>query len=185
MNHTMQIKVWDPLVRLFHWTLVFSFGVCYFTQEENYELHIWSGYVVLGALFVRLIWGFVGSRYARFRDFLYSPREIVSYLKQVLRGAPKRYLGHNPAGGAMILLLLIGCMVIGLSGIALDGAENRAGPLANFQLDRYLSHISRVHEISTYFTLAMVFIHVGGVILESKLHRENLIRAMITGRKRS
>lgn len=185
MKTLAQTKVWDPLVRLFHWTLVLTFSLCYFTQEESYELHIWSGYVVLGALLVRVIWGFVGSRYARFRDFLYSPRQIVSYLKQVLRGAPERYLGHNPAGGAMIFVLLIGCFIIGLSGIALDGAENRAGPLANFQVDRYLSNIRFVHEMSTYLTLAMVFIHVSGVILESKLHRENLIRAMITGRKRS
>lgn len=185
MQQSTQVKVWDPLVRVFHWTLVAAFGVCYFTQEENYELHLWSGYLVLGAIITRVLWGFIGTPYARFGSFVYSPAKVMDYLRQVLRGAPQRYLGHNPAGGAMILLLLLGCLVIGVSGVALDGAENRAGPLAEYQVYRYLDIIEEVHEWSTYLTLTLVFLHVGGVAIESKIHRENLVRAMITGRKRS
>lgn len=185
MNDSKQVKVWDPLVRIFHWTLVAAFGVCYFTQEENYELHLWSGYIVLGAIVTRVLWGFIGTRYARFGNFVYSPANVIDYLRQLLRGTPKRYLGHNPAGGVMILLLLLGCLTIGISGVALDGAENRAGPLADYQVYRYLDVIEEIHELSTYLTLALVFLHIGGVIIESKLHRENLVRAMFTGRKRN
>lgn len=185
MSNLTTVKVWDPFVRLFHWTLVATFAVCYFTQHQYYELHVQVGYAVLAAIFLRISWGFVGTQYARFRDFIYSPKRVASYLKQVLRGTPTRYLGHNPAGGAMILLLLLGCVVIGVSGIALDGAENRAGPLADFPVYQYLDSVRLLHRLSTYVTLALVFLHVAGVIIESRIHRENLVTAMITGRKRS
>jgi cytochrome b len=178
------VKVWDPLIRVFHWSLVGAFAVCYFTQEENYDLHLWCGYAILGLILFRTLWGFIGPRYARFRQFVYSPRRVAAYLRGVLNRTAERFIGHNPAGGAMILLLLLGNLVITVSGVALDAAENRAGPLAGFRLFTMLDTIKLIHNVSTYATVALVALHVLGTIVESRLHRENLILAMITGRKR-
>lgn len=183
-----QIKVWDPLVRVFHWTLVAAFSLAYITEEDFLTLHSWAGYTVFGLILVRLIWGLVGPRYARFSDFVHSPREVIQFLKQTLRLRAKRYLGHNPAGGAMIVLLLISLVLTTLTGMAVYGAGDNAGPLAGLfgTSGLYWSKIlEEVHEFFANFTLMLVFIHVAGVIVESLIHRENLIRAMFNGYKRA
>ncbi len=177
------IKTWDPLVRLFHWTLVVSFAVCYFTQEEAYELHLDSGYVVLGAIVVRIIWGVIGTKHARFSDFVYLPGKVITYFRQFLRGKAKRYIGHNPAGGAMVVAMLITLLMVALSGVALDAAENRAGPLADTDLFMYLDVVQDTHIISTNVMLGLISLHLLGVLASSHMHRENLVRAMITGKK--
>ena len=101
-----EVKVWDPLVRVFHWTLVIGFFTAYFTEgeEETLFLHTWAGYTVAGLVLVRLLWGFIGTRHARFSDFVRRPTVVKDYLSDVLRLKPQRYLGHNPAGGLMIVL---------------------------------------------------------------------------------
>jgi len=183
MNNRQTIKVWDPLVRLFHWGAVITFAICYFTQEQSYENHLLSGYILLGITFIRILWGFVGSSYARFSDFIYTPKKILCHLRSLLNCHPRRYLGHNPAGGAMIILLLFAIITITLSGIALDAAENRAGPLGDSSLFQYLSTLQMIHNISTNITLALIAIHLLGVATTSLLSKENLTRAMITGNK--
>ena len=125
-------QVWDPLVRLFHWLLVASFVTAYVTQEERLDLHVWSGYVVGALLIFRVIWGLVGPRHARFRDFLYSPRDVLAYVWDLLRLRTTRYLGHNPAGGVMIFALLLFLALTVGTGLMLYGQENHAGPLARF-----------------------------------------------------
>src|SRR5689334_1938116 len=99
------VRVWDPVIRLFHWTLVAAFATA-FLAEEGGLLHDAAGYVVLGLIGLRLIWGIVGPVHARFADFVPTPAQLVRYLRSVVQGRPERYLGHNPAGGAMIVLLL-------------------------------------------------------------------------------
>jgi len=125
-----EIRVWDPLVRIFHWSLVLAFAVAYLSGDEESDIHIYSGYIILGLLVFRLLWGFVGTRFARFSDFVYSPQAIIKYSKDLLSGSPKHYLGHNPAGGAMIIALLLSLIVVTYSGLKVYAIEEGAGPLA-------------------------------------------------------
>ncbi len=125
-----EIRVWDPLVRIFHWSLVLAFAVAYFSGDEESDIHIYSGYIILGLLVFRLLWGFVGTRFSRFSDFIYSPQAIIKYSKDLFSGKAKHYLGHNPAGGAMIIALLLSLIVVTYSGLKVYAIEEGAGPLA-------------------------------------------------------
>lgn len=183
-----EVKVWDPLVRLFHWGLVIAFFIAYFTEEELLDLHVYAGYLVLGLILFRLLWGIIGTRYARFSDFVRSPAEIRQFLTDTLALRAKRYLGHNPAGGAMIVLMLISLLLTTVTGIAIYGAEEHAGPMAGWfagASDFWEEAFEETHEFFANFTLLLVFVHVAGVIVESLIHRENLVQAMFTGRKRN
>lgn len=185
MSSQDNVKVWDPLVRIFHWSLVVGFTLAYASGESWKDLHVISGYVVGGLITFRLLWGLVGSRHARFSDFVRRPAAVIDYLKQLLAGTARRYLGHNPAGGAMIMLLLVGLALTTLTGLGLYAGEDGAGPLAGLIP---MSHFweeafEETHEFFANFTLMLVLVHVAGVALSSLLHRENLVRAMITGRK--
>jgi cytochrome b len=186
-NTPPTVTVWDPLVRLFHWLLVAAFATAYLTEDEWQTIHVLAGYVVCGLLAVRLIWGFIGTPHARFTDFVYSPGFTLRYLRDVLRGRATRYLGHNPAGGAMIIALLLALLVTVVSGLLLYGAAEWAGPLAGLLhdvSDEQTEWLEEIHEWSANFTLVLVGLHVAGVLWESILHRENLVLAMFTGRKR-
>jgi len=187
MEHKKRVKVWDPFVRIFHWSLVTAFMVAYITEEDVLIVHPLAGYVVLGLIILRVIWGFVGTSHARFSDFTYSPSSIRIFLTDTLYLRAKRYLGHNPAGGAMIFLLLISILMTVFSGLAVYGAEN-SGPLAVFLAgagEFVREALEEVHEFFANFTLLMVFIHVGGVVVESLIHQENLAASMVHGYKRA
>jgi len=123
------IKVWDPLVRLFHWSLLLAFIIAYVTGEEEATAHAYAGYVILGLLTFRILWGFIGTTYARFTNFIYSPETVFEYLKSLINRHPKHYLGHNPAGGAMVILLLISLLLASYTGLMAYGVEG-PGPLA-------------------------------------------------------
>lgn len=185
---TGEVKVWDPLVRVFHWTLVAAFAVAYVTEDDWLTLHVYAGYLIIGLLAVRVLWGLVGTRHARFSDFWYGPARAFAYGREVLLARAPRYLGHNPAGGLMIFCLL-GCLVlISVSGLAAYAVEERAGPLAGMLGGLggdWGDAFEEIHEFLANATLALVAVHVAGVVVESLLHRENLVRAMFTGRKRA
>lgn len=179
------VKVWDPLIRIFHWSLVLSFTLAYASGEEWKDLHIISSYIVGGLIGFRLLWGLIGSRHARFSDFVYRPSIVVAYLKQLFALRAPRYLGHNPAGGTMVVLLLFSLSAAVLTGLGLYAGEDGAGPLAGLIP---ISHFweeafEEVHEFFANLTLSLVFAHIAGVAVSSLLHRENLVRAMFTGRK--
>jgi cytochrome b len=178
------VAVWDPVVRLSHWLLVATFAGGYVTQERHYETHLWVGYAMLAVIGARILWGVVARGHANFTDFIYRPQVILGDVMGLLRGGRCRYLGHPPAGGAMVVALLVGLLVIGASGMALDAAENRAGPLGHTLLFKYTQTIVAVHVVSTNVTIGLIALHVLGVIAGSVAHRENLVAAMITGRKR-
>jgi len=171
-------------MRLFHWLLVVTFVVSWLSGEEYYTLHLQAGYATLALICWRLLWGFAGSAHARFSDFIQSPASIVAYLKSLPGNNRKRYIGHNPAGGAMVLLLLAGLFVVTLSGIALDAAENWSGPLAELNLFHYTRQIKSIHSISTDLLLIAIVVHLLGVGISSLLQRENLVKSMLTGKKR-
>jgi len=187
MNVSADIKIWDPLVRLFHWALVAAFFIAYFTEDDWLSWHVVAGYTVLGLVLFRLLWGLIGTRYARFSSFVYSPGATLTYIKAVFTGKAARYIGHNPAGGAMIIALLLGLLATTVSGLMLYGADAWQGPLAEWMKDssdETIDIIKEVHEFFANFTLFLVVVHVFGVLWESLLHRENLVLSMLTGRKR-
>jgi len=209
------VLVWDPLVRIGHWLLAAAFAVAYLTEGEPLQLHVWAGYTIGGIVLLRILWGFVGPRPARFADFLRGPGAALRYLRALLRFRSDRYLGHSPAGGAMALALLLSLAVTVGAGLLAYGEKEGAGPLAFLfpaagapspdvaeplfpSLEdapaaastapaprREDSAIAGVHEAFANITLALVILHIAGVVLASLAHRENLVRAMVTGRKRA
>jgi cytochrome b len=181
--YTQKIKVWDSIVRLFHWSLVITYSVSFFTQEEDYDLHLIAGYTVLGLVIARIFWGFAGTRYARFSNFVKSPVTVTRHIFSVLQNKSDRYIGHNPAGGMMILALIIVLLVITISGVALDAAENRAGPLGTTTLFYYTDTIAEIHNIATNISLGLVALHLAGIFYGVVVLKEKLISAMITGKK--
>ena len=168
------VRVWDPLVRIFHWSLAASFAVAWITADEWDSLHEWAGYAAAALIAFRLAWGLAGPKYARFSQFVRAPSEVLGYLKATLRGDEPRYLGHNPAGGLMIAGLLAG-----LAGTALTGWMTT--------LDTFwgVEWVEETHETLATLLLVMVGLHVAGAIFASIRHGENLVRAMVTGRKRA
>lgn len=174
MQTTTSVRVWDAPVRVFHWLLVLSFAGAFVTAEsERWRLvHVTLGYTVAGLIAFRLIWGLVGTRYARFTSFVRGPTAVLAYLRALLRGNPEHYVGHNPAGGWAIVALLLGCALLTASGWA---TYNEWGG----------DWLEELHEGLGNGLLALVGVHVVGVIVSSRLHHENLVRAMFTGRKRA
>jgi cytochrome b len=168
-----QVRVWDPLVRVFHWTLVAAFGIAFLVEDELLGLHVWAGYVALTLIGVRVLWGLIGTRHARFSDFVLGPRAVIAYIKDALLFKAPRYLGHNPAGGAMVIALLLSVAATGLTGWMMLDAQGVGS-----------EEFEEVHEFFAFLSLGLISAHVAGVLFSSFAHQENLIRAMITGDKR-
>lgn len=182
---THLVLVWDLPTRVFHWTLVICFFAAMATGDPDRfrDLHIFFGYAVTGLVCFRIFWGFAGSRYARFKSFLYGPRAALAYLAEVMRARAQRHLGHNPAGSVGIFLLLALALLVCVTGIVVLGAEEAQGILETLS-DRALGHFTRVlHEVLAWLMLALVLAHICGVVVESLVHRENLAKAMLSGRK--
>lgn len=163
------IAVWDPVLRLLHWTLAASFALAWLTGEAWMDMHEGAGYAILAFIAVRAVWGLCGPRHARFDAFVPTPREVLAYLRALAAGRAPRYLGHNPAGGAMIVALLASLLTASATGVLTDSLGEP---------------VEALHELAANVCLALVLVHLAGVIGTSLLHRENLVAAMITGRKR-
>lgn len=164
--------VWDAPVRVFHWLLVLSFATAYFTAEgERWRLlHVTAGYTVAGLVVFRLLWGLLGTRHARFGDFVRGPGAVGAYLRSLVKGRPEHHAGHNPAGALAILALLGLAVLTTFSGWA---AYSDVGG----------EWLEDAHEVVANAMVALVAVHVLAVIASSWLHRENLVAAMIHGRK--
>jgi len=167
------VAVWDPLVRLFHWSMVASFAVAWFSAARSDDIHMWAGYVAALLVAIRLLWGLAGTRHARFSDFVRSPAAVIAYLRDVAVNREARYLGHNPAGGAMIVLLLAAISVTAFTGW-LETTDTYYG----------VQWVQDTHSYVAHGMLLLIALHLCGVALASVRHKENLVRAMITGRKR-
>ncbi len=209
------VSVWDPIVRIGHWTIVVGFFAAYLSGDELLGVHVWAGYAVAATVLIRLIWGFVGTKNARFTSFVKGPGAVIADLKGLVSRNGKRHLGHNPAGSAMIIALFIALTGTTISGISLYAVEDGRGPLANVlasqssvqatqpriaevrsdhdedderdegrEANNQGEFIEEVHSAFTYLTLGLIALHILGVIASSIVHRENLVRSMITGRKR-
>lgn len=197
---TDEVYVWDKFVRLFHWSLVVLFTISYLTGEEESSLHVYSGYAIVLLVLARIGWGVLGSKHARFSDFVCGPAKVMAYSKSVSSGNPKHYLGHNPLGGLMVLALLASLLTVTFSGMKLYAVEEGRGPLADAghgvlvatayaSDDEYGEHEGNeeiweeIHEAAVNVALVLVFLHIGGVVLSSWVHRESLVKAMLTGYK--
>ena len=188
---TIEVRVWDPFVRIVHWALAATVLTAWMFDEPLW-MHTWLGYAAAMLVVVRILWGFVGPEHARFVNFVRGPRMVIGYLAGLIRFSSPRYLGHSPAGGAMIVALLVMIVVTTGTGMANLAADQGAGPLASViakvepQPGRRHPElfIREVHETAANITLALAVLHVCGVLLASFAHRENLVLAMITGRKR-
>lgn len=181
------VKVWDLFIRLFHWTLVTGFAAAYISGEVRADgIHILVGYALCALLAARIYWGFKGSQYARFRAFFFPAGETLAYLRSMFAGHPKHYPGHNPAGALMVFTLLCMLALLLTSGLATQGAIDFEGPLrfiANSVNDDTAYAFRHLHEFFSGIVLTLVVLHIGGAVLGSIQHRENLVKAMFTGKK--
>ena len=167
-----RILIWDAPTRVFHWLQLISFVGAYWTAEsERYrDIHLAFGYTLLGLITFRLLWGFIGTPYARFKSFWFKPAEIFSYLIALVKGSAKHYLGHNPLGSVAVWLLLVLGASLCVTGVfALQDEASDA--------------VISAHSLLTNGMLVVIAVHILGVFISSVLHKENLLRAMITGYK--
>lgn len=216
-NASGTVRVWDPVVRIGHWLIVAGVLTAYFTGDDVPTLHGWAGYTVAIVVLVRLIWGLVGTRHARFASFVRGPAAARAYLCGLVKGTAKRSVGHNPAGAIMIVALLLALAGTTGSGMTLLALEEGQGPLAPLIASSAVSEtdasawsgdeddgehgrydeagehdadghesgvVGTVHKVFVYLTLGLALLHVVGVVWSSIAHRENLVAAMVTGRKR-
>lgn len=206
-NAARSRRIWDPIVRIGHWLLAAAFFTSWLTGDEWMQVHVISGYTIAMILLVRFVWGWVGPRNARFTSFVRGPRTVFRYLKSLAGGSPEAHRGHNPAGGWMILALLLALAVQVSSGMMLYAIEDGAGPLAGWvapeatvttgehqESDSIQSHDEdhegdreefweELHELGANALMLLVALHLAGVLVASLIHRENLVRSMVTGRR--
>ena len=169
-----EVRVWDRFVRTFHWSLVSLFALAFLTGDEMETVHEMAGYAIAALVAARIAWGFFGSRHAMFTDFVRPPREVAVFLKDMISGRAKRHLGHNPAGGMMILALIAMIGLICLSGFLMT-TDTFWG----------VDWVEELHELAVWSALGLIALHLGGVIFASLEHKENLVKSMFTGKKRS
>lgn len=200
-----KVYVWDIFIRIFHWSLVALFVTSYLTGENESDFHVYSGYSIAVLIVFRILWGFVGSKHARFADFVKGPTKVLEYARGLRSAKPVRYLGHNPLGGLMTIALLVSLATTTLSGMKLLAAEEGEGPFAsnvtvslvpeaNADSDRRKHREDEedeegeelweeVHEISVNATILLILMHIVGVVVSSRAHKESLVKAMVTGYK--
>jgi len=194
------VPVWDIAVRIFHWSLVAFFFIAYLSEDDFEALHVYAGYLVLALISFRVVWGVVGTKYARFGNFVYGFDRVKRYLASIVDGKPEHYLGHNPAGGLMIVVMLITLFAVSFSGLKAYASEGK-GPLAQSEITLVAPAYAHddedrrpgkrpghkfweeVHELFANLMLLLVFVHIAGVVVSSLVHRENLVRAMVDGKK--
>ncbi len=201
-----KVYVWDLFVRFFHWSLVVLFVISYITGENESLAHIYSGYGIITLLVLRVVWGFIGSKHARFGDFVRKPSVVMQYGRELLTGRAKRYLGHNPLGGAMVLAMIASLSLTTLSGLKLYAVEEGKGPLASATSLPMINSAyadddehdddehehegegeefwEEIHEFGVNLMLLLIALHLAGVAYSSRAHNESLLKAMINGYKK-
>jgi cytochrome b len=185
---TTSVRVWDRFVRVFHWTMALGFAAAFVSGEMRaMTLHVLIGYVLCVLLLARVYWGFKGSQYARFRSFIFPLGETHAYIRGMFRGDIPHYFGHNPAGALMVfatLGMLAAILVTGLLTLATIDYEGPLLFLANRVSDETSYAFRRIHEFLPIVGLVLVVLHLLGVAVGSIQHKENLVRAMLTGKKK-
>ena len=180
-----RILIWDIPTRVFHWALALSFAGAWLTSESDrwLSVHVFLGYQMLGLVAFRIVWGLLGTHYARFSSFWFGPKDALVYLRQVLDRKAPRHVGHNPTGSVAIYLLLLLAILVGITGFFTLGGEEQQGAIAGWMGITQGRIFKSLHEFSANLMLLLVFGHLTGVIVESLLHKENLAHSMLTGTK--
>ena len=181
----MKIKIWDIPTRVFHWLLVVAYGIAFFSSRSEWllEYHVAAGYIALGLIIFRILWGFAGNSYARFSTFIKKPAVFTDYLVQTLRLQPKRFLGHNPASGWMILVKIILTIIITISGILVFSGEEMSGIFAGIVSFETAMVARSIHIFLSYLAILMIVAHVLAVLFHEFYLNENIIIPMFTGDK--
>jgi cytochrome b len=172
LNQKQSVLVWDMPVRIFHWLLAISFAGAWLTSESESQqmIHYAFGYSAVALVLFRVIWGVVGTRYARFGQFIKGPTETIHHIKALLTGNQHAGPGHNPAGALAMISLMILILLIGLTGY--------------WSVKDFLGDfMSEAHEVIADLTMVVVVIHIAAAIIMSFMQKENLIRSMVTGKK--
>lgn len=178
--------VWDLPVRLMHWTLVLAVAGSWATQElegDWFKYHLWCGYTVLLVVLTRLIWGFVGTRHARFGAFVRGPAAVLGYARALLRGEPVNFVGHNPLGALMVLALLALLLVQALTGLFANDQIMSTGPLYGHVTGATSDRLTTFHKQLFNLLLVAIALHVVAALAYLFFKHENLILPMLTGRK--
>ncbi|WP_248741367.1 MULTISPECIES: cytochrome b/b6 domain-containing protein [unclassified Pseudomonas] len=168
------LRLWDPVVRVFHLSIAGVFAANYFFNEAGDDWHVWLGYYAMGWMLVRLVWGFVGPRSARWSDFWPTPSRLAAHARSLIAGRPEHRLGHSPIGALVMILMLLAMLTVGLSGWAMEEIDALWG--ADWPL--------QVHETAADALLALVIVHIAAALFESVQVRDNLPLSMLTGRRR-
>jgi cytochrome b len=179
--------IWDFPLRFFHWAMVGVVAIAaltgYLFEGWWLNIHVYAGYALLCLLLFRLVWGFVGSYYSRFHHFPLARQEVVAHIKSLLKGRSKEYVGHNPVGAWMIVILLSTLVLLVLSGLLVWGGQENSGPLASVASYGVGKASEEVHEVLAGLLMAAIAFHIGGVLIENFIFKHPLIKAMMTGRK--
>ncbi len=181
----MKIKVWDGPTRTFHWLLVFSYLAVFFTSRSEWYLsyHAMAGYLALALVIFRIFWGFFGGSYARFSGFVTGWGGVKSFLEKIVKQEPARYIGHNPAVGWIVLIMLAVTIVLTVTGILTYSGEEGLGPFAGHVTFETAVYAKLIHTMLSYLAVLMVFVHISAALFHDFILKENIIIAMITGRK--
>ena len=180
------VRAWDPLVCSIYWVLVAAFAVTYASADHWMQIHMIAGYVVLGLVLLRVLWGLIGPRYARLSGFTHSPVRMWDYLKQLVLLQKPRYLGHNPVGGLMVLALLVSVVLTGVSGVMLYDATYGSGALSQWMATQYWNPYEALddsHEALANWTVFLLLLHFAGIALDTILHGDNPVRVLFTGKQ--
>lgn len=179
--------MWDLPVRLFHWLLAALVAVSFVTGKVGgnaMQFHAWSGYAILSLVLFRIAWGLVGGRHARFADFVRGPVAVLDYARSLLAGEPRKFLGHNPLGGWMVLALLASLGLQAATGLFANDDIMIEGPLAVHVAKETSDLLTRVHDVNQNVLLGLVGLHVAAALFYLLVRRENLIVPLIVGHKR-
>jgi len=180
------IQVWDLPVRIFHWVLVLLFIAAYVTNELGptyFQYHVWCGYSLIVLVCFRIIWGFIGTYHARFSHFVRNPVTTLKYALNTLKGTEKHYTGHNPLGAIMVIVLLLGSLIQGLTGLFTNDEILNVGPLYGYISNELSLQLTSIHRQLFYWILGAVALHVVAVLVHQFVKRDNIIVPMFNGKK--
>ena len=188
MQGLTQQKIWDPVTRLWHWVLVLAVGVGWsfgkFMSFDTIQWHFYLGYLTLGLMFFRYLWGFIGPAPVRYRALLPTPGKLLSYLRHVGQRKPSGTAGHNPLGSLSVILMLLAITAQALTGLFIESEDFfESGPLAGYATEAMVSRFSWWHHLNADFILILVVLHVSAILFYLVWKNENLIKPMITGWK--
>lgn len=185
-SQSTSLKIWDVPVRVFHWSLVILFATAYVTNAlgTNYfKYHVWSGYAIIVLVSFRILWGLVGTYHARFINFVRNPITTIKYAVSVFKRTDKHYVGHNPLGAIMVITLLAAVLTQAITGLFTNDEIFNLGPLYGYISNELSLQLTSIHRQLFYWILGAIALHVVAVLIHIFLKRDNIIKAMFTGRK--